>query len=313
MCSHDIPIGYRWHIHKPLNKKYGWLIITRLKFQSKKKEKMRDTCWHDKRFPSCNWKLTLFTGWASLVSWSSCKHARMHVCHPTYALCAWAEIGVCEAGYPQCPKLDHLFCLFLFSFCCCFFFFFKFSLEPCVFLDNLNKQSNSVRSVWLLLKRLLHTRNRHDWAQHLFKWILDTVTKRHEMCFPKGLVFFVFVFFGGGVVREAEPLFLLLGKKALLRRNDIQKLLFLVQFSHFLSGNSMWEAGSDICFWPHMATGRPTGGSVCSQSLTSLSSTKRQSRAGTLCKTFAFSKRLIHKHMTRLEQPWMLCRHFPGK
>lgn len=168
---------------------------------------MRDTCWHDKRFPSCNWKLTLFTGWASLVSWSSCKHARMHVCHPTYALCAWAEIGVCEAGYPQCPKLDHLFCLFLFSFCCFFFFFFKFSFEPCVFLDNLNKQSDSVRSVWLLLKRLLHTRNRHDWAQHLFKWIFDTVTKRHEMCFPKGVVFFVFVFLVGGWWGRLNPFF----------------------------------------------------------------------------------------------------------
>lgn len=131
-----------------------------------------------------------------LVVVEACTHACVssYICPLCLSRdrCVWSRLPTMPQTGPS------ILFVFVFLLLLLFFFLFKFSLEPCVFLDNLNKQSNSVRSVWLLLKRLLHTRNRHDWAQHLFKWILDTVTKRHEMCFPKGLVFFVFVFFGGG-------------------------------------------------------------------------------------------------------------------
>lgn len=143
--------------------------------------------------------------------WSPGRRVSMHACmcvilHMPFVL---EQRSVCvKQATHNAPNWTIYFVCFCFPFVAFFFFFFKFSLEPCVFLDNLNKQSDSVRSVWLLLKRLLHTRNRHDWAQHLFKWILDTVTKRHEMCFPKGVVLFVFVFLVGGWWGRLNPFLL---------------------------------------------------------------------------------------------------------
>lgn len=64
--------------------------------------------------PSCNCKLILYTGWASLVSKELCRRACMHVCHLTCALLCLSRdrcvdvyvcVCVCVVGVNVCTYM----------------------------------------------------------------------------------------------------------------------------------------------------------------------------------------------------------------
>lgn len=90
------------------------------------------------------------------------------------------------------------------------------------------------------------------------------------------------VFRGRGMRGGWTPFFFVVGEEGCAEAKWHSEAFVFGSDSHFLSGDIMREAGSDVRFWPHMATGRPTDGSACSQSLTSLTSTKRQNQTAVL-------------------------------
>lgn len=220
-----------------------------------------------------------------LVVVSACMHACV-ILHMPFVL---EQRSVCvKQATHNAPDWTY-FCLFLFSFCWFVaFFFFKFSLQPCVFFWTTWSSKVTVLEVYGSFWKgffALKT-GMAELTSCLSGFWTWTQSQRGMRCVSPG----VCVGFCGEVCGECRRRgdvgrpnpFFVVGEEGCAEAKWHSEAFVFGSDSHFLSGDIMREAGSDIRFWPHMATGRPTDGSVCSQSLTSLTSTKRQSRTGTL-------------------------------
>lgn len=140
---------------------------------------------------------------------------------------------------------------------------------------------------------------------------VDSVTKRHEMCFHKNVcgIWGQAVGSGGGGVKGRGGWTPFLFRRRRLCWGEMTFRSFCFWFRQ------------SLLKWRHYARGRQWHPLLASHGNRETDWRQRLLTAADIINFYeetkpdwsSFSKRLIHKHMTRLEQPWMLCRHFPGK